>query len=181
MDQKTFQTLLQNYNELVKKINHHIEQLEQRYPEDIACKKGCDSCCKPLTVFPVEALNLAYAFARLDPQIKDKILTNISAAPDSCPLLVDKICALYDQRPVICRTHGYPVLIKSQEDQANIDFCPENFKTSPEFSNTDLLDIEQLNTLLLAINTHLVSIIDQQGELPDRISISDALFLLDDD
>ena len=56
-----------------------------------------------------------------------------------------------------------------------VDFCPLNFKGMTQMSKEALLDLDQLNTLLIAVNKHFISQID--ADLPDRISVSEALDL----
>ncbi len=56
-----------------------------------------------------------------------------------------------------------------------VDFCPENFKGIQEIPKSALLDIDQLNTLLTAVNQNFIAHLDT--DLPDRIPVSDALQL----
>lgn len=177
MNQDTFSHLFANYRALVDKINHHVHHLEERFPDDIACKKGCDDCCKPLTLFPVEAFFLSAAFVELNNASQNRIITKIKNQTDTCPLLIDHTCALYTARPVICRTHGYPITIK-KEDSIQVDFCPKNFKQITAFPKDALLSLEQLNATLIAINRHFLEAIETDSPLPDRIHMETALFLL---
>lgn len=180
MTQDSFSMLLENYSAFIKKIDRHIAALEKRYPHEIACKKGCDACCKNLTLFPVEAFCLSLAFSKLKKTARNRVVEKINAADGTCPLLIDSACALYENRPVICRTHGYPIYME-QDGHRQIDFCPDNFKNITSFGKQDLLNIEQLNATLLAINNHFLSCIDTDSPLPDRIDVGDGLFLLADD
>lgn len=89
-------------------------------------------------------------------------------------LLVDHTCMVYPARPVICRTHGLPIYME-KEGRAQVDFCPENFKTVSELPREALLDIDHLNTLLIAVNQHFLE--QLEADLPDRIPVSHALEL----
>ncbi len=169
--------ILANYHALVKRIDLHIQQLEKKYPEDIVCKKGCDDCCKNLTLFPVEAFCLSTAFINLTNASQDKIIKKINTQNNTCPLLIKGACALYLVRPIICRTHGYPITME-KEERIQIDFCPKNFKSIVSFPKESLLSLEQLNTTLTAVNQHFLKSIETDNPLPDRISMADALFLL---
>ena len=172
--------LLDNYRQFTAKIDLHIQGLEQRYAGQITCKKGCDQCCTHLSLLPVEACSLSLAFLKADPMEKKNIIHHLGSGKDQCPLLIRHVCVLYDHRPIICRTHGYPMVMKDK-DGLQIDFCEKNFKGMTSFKKSDLLDIETVNTTLIAVNQHFLKAIDPEGVLPERITVADALFLLEDD
>ena len=168
---------LKNYRTLLKRVDDHIQNLEKRYPDKIVCKKGCDTCCKFLTLFPVEAFSISAAFIKLPEKIQGTIAERLNNKKDACPLLIDRACALYPDRPIICRTHGYPIYIK-KEGKAFIDFCPKNFKGVTSFPKDALLGIEQLNTTLAAVNYHFLESSKTKSLFLERIPISKALFML---
>ncbi len=189
MDDSQTKVLLENYTALIEKIDDLVLGIEQKYTDHIACKKGCDSCCRFLNLFPVEAFALAIAFEQMPTNDQAKIIQNIEAPfeqtnsepidemDEPCPLLINNSCALYLNRPIICRTHGYPIFMKKKEG-SYIDFCPKNFKGFKNFPKDALISIEQLNTTLTAINQHFRGSIVTDPPLPERIPISTALFLL---
>lgn len=166
-----------NYQALVKRVDSHIAGIQKTFPDRIACKKGCDLCCKFLTLFPVEALSLSYVFSRLPEDIKIKVAHKIEKEKHACPLLIDRECVLYPARPIICRTHGYPIYME-KEGKRLVDFCPENFKGISSFPKETMLDIESLNTMLSVINRQFIESIETEPPLLDRIPISEALFIL---
>lgn len=170
---------LKNYHDFLERVDALVRHIEEKYPESIACKKGCDTCCRFLTLFPVEAFALSSAFKQLPEEIRDVIAGQLEKTPDACPLLADKACLLYDQRPVICRTHGYPIYME-KDGTPLVDFCPKNFKGVTSFPKDALIGIEQLNTLLAAINNHFLECLETESPFPDRIPVSTALFLLDE-
>ncbi|OGR11971.1 MAG: hypothetical protein A2277_04915 [Desulfobacterales bacterium RIFOXYA12_FULL_46_15] len=169
--------LFENYQTFVKRVDSHITAVKRKFPNRIACKKGCDLCCKFLTLFPVEALTLAQAFAHLPKKIKAKVILKIETEKDVCPLLIDRACVLYPFRPIICRTHGYPVYMEKDRERL-IDFCPRNFKGITSFPKETMLDIEQLNTLLAMINRQFTESLETDPPFLDRIPISEAIFIL---
>jgi Fe-S-cluster containining protein len=177
MDPELFDRLTANYRQLIQRIDTHISGLHNRHPDAIACKKGCDACCRRLTLFPIEAFCLAAAYEHLEDTVKQQIAQQINTRPQTCPLLIDHNCALYASRPVICRTHGYPVTME-KEGGIEVDFCPENFSGATGFDQEDLLSLDTLNTMLFAINRQFTAAIDTDPPLPERIDIADALFLL---
>ena len=169
--------LLKNYQTFVKRVDSHINAVKNVFPDQIACKKGCDLCCRFLTLFPVEALTLAQVFARLPKRIQAMVTLKIKTEKDACPLLIDRECILYPFRPIICRTHGYPVYMEKDGERC-VDFCPENFKSITSFPKETMLDIEHLNTLLAMINRQFTESIKTDPPFSDRIPISEALFIL---
>ena len=205
MIQAEIDLVLQNYTQFLEKVDAHIQRVEKKYPEEIACKKGCDSCCRFLTLFPVEAFSISAAFLKLDKPRQDFVrsvlvpsipikngpvsaneissgLNPSSPVPSElekkgCPLLINRECILYEARPIICRTHGFPIYIE-KDGESLVDFCPKNFKNNTSFSRDTLLHLEQLNTLLTAINTQFLKSIELDSQFPDRIPISQALFML---
>ena len=174
--------ILANYSELVSRVDAHIERVNTLYVDQIACEAGCDSCCRFLSLFPVEAFALARAYAQAAPMQQARIMDAVADNPQDredapCPLLFENRCLLYQARPIICRTHGYPLLI-NKDGEPRVDFCPKNFKGAWDLSREALLDLDQLNTTLLAVNQHFLSQIETDPPLPERIPVSQALFLL---
>lgn len=178
MDDKSIDKILHNYYELTDKIDLHVSLIEKTYSKLIACTKGCDSCCKALTLFPVEAVSISRAFNKLPDMTKEAIKNRIKTEHESCPALINHICAIYPARPIICRTHGYPIYLL-KNNKPFVDFCQKNFNGIKSFPNEALLDIDQLNATLAAINRFFLEMIESDVPLPDRIPISQALLLLE--
>jgi Fe-S-cluster containining protein len=170
---------LLNYRDFVDKVNVLCRKIEAEYYEQMACRKGCDGCCLHFSLFWVEAVNLAAALEELPEsrvaQIREQART---ASPDGpCPLLENGACILYGVRPIICRTHGFPILTR-EGDKPAIDFCPRNFRGVDSLPGDAVIDLDRLNTLLAAINAHFVSEFFQ-GKTParERLTIAEALLL----
>lgn len=173
MTEDMLDNLLKNYTDLVARVDEHIQRLARLHKDRLACKKGCDDCCRHLSLFPVEAFALSRAFSRLDGPCREKILDQAGQTDGACPLLVDHVCMVYDARPIICRTHGYPLYME-KEGRAMVDFCPKNFKGVKELDQSDMLDLERMNTLLTAVNNHFTRCFEG---LPGRIPVDQALEL----
>jgi Fe-S-cluster containining protein len=184
MDQAEIDLVLKNYTALLKRVDAHIQKVEKDYSDKIACKKGCDSCCRFLSLFPVEAFAMSAAFLKMDKSCQDLVRSNLDRiepekGKEDCPLLIHRECVLYEARPIICRTHGFPIYIEKNGENL-VDFCPKNFKGMKSFSKDALLNLEQLNTLLTAINTQFLESIETHAQFLDRIPMSKALFILSD-
>lgn len=135
---------LQLYGMLIGKLDAHEEKLLRKYSEHIACEKGCASCCILETVFPVDAFLIysTVASGRISPES-----LIFEPTEGRCVFLKDGLCSVYSARPVICRTHGYPVIVDGK-----VDFCPENFKNIKSIDSENILDLENLNRALASIN-----------------------------
>ena len=112
--------------EMLKNFGKYLELIETRLlnkyfekqKDYIFCKEGCAACCK-YGEYPTSELELMYLVAGyqgLDKETQDKIAVNIDniktglANTDDkmyqCPFLIDNRCAVYNNRTLICRTHG---------------------------------------------------------------------------
>ncbi len=171
---------LQNYHNLVERIDGLCRSIEKEYFELIACRKGCDGCCRHISLFPVEAVNLSMALRRLPMDessfIREKARTATADGP--CPLLENGACLLYQARPIICRTHGLPILTREFDGQPSVDFCPRNFKGVESLTGNAIIDLDLLNTSLAAVNALFCSEF-YSGNSPDkeRLTIAEAVLL----
>ena len=144
---------MRNYHELVRRVDVLCKSIGARLEGHLACRKGCDACCLHLSLFPVEAAVMAEAIKMLTPSQRLKLREHAkNARPDGpCPLLDDHVCLVYQARPMICRTHGLPILSRINGD-AQVDFCPENCQELTALSGDMIIDLDRLNTALTAIN-----------------------------
>jgi Fe-S-cluster containining protein len=176
---KDISGLLKNYHNLVAKVDELCARITNDCADYIRCRKGCDSCCRHFSIFWVEAVNLAHVLEDM-PQNRSSFLRNraqSSADQDICPLLDDGECALYSVRPIICRTHGMPIIARDGATQL-VDFCPQNFTQVETIPGHLIIDIDQLNNTLAAINALFVShYFDGNHPPTERLTIADALFL----
>lgn len=170
---------LGNYRALLAKVDELVAVITTKYDEHLACHAGCDSCCRHLSLSLVEGAALAVALHELPRNQMNHVRERAgnTAVDDPCPLLENGLCVLYAARPVICRTHGLPILIIDGEAK-RVDFCPHNFRGVESLPGDAMIDLERLNTTLAAINALFITasgIEAVQGA--ERISIADALLL----
>jgi uncharacterized protein len=169
---------IRNYQNLVEKVDEFSSRITAEYANLIYCKKGCDNCCRNISIFPVEAFSLAMAL-RQTSSTESAYIRELahSAAPDICPLLDNGACLLYQFRPIICRTHGIPLLI-SDGHEKTLDFCPKNFIGISTLPSTSVMNLDLLNATLSAINgIFLASCDGTVCRSKDRFSIAEALLL----
>lgn len=166
---------LDNYKQLIARVDALCGEIETSLGDQITCSEGCSSCCTAITVFPVEAAAMRHALEQLPGQQAEEIRHHVSAHANDerCPLLNHHRCMLYEARPIICRTHGLPI-VYTADGHRNSDCCPHNLSETGALSGANVVDLDKLNTLLAAINSIFLSRTETYGsEL--RVTIADAL------
>jgi Fe-S-cluster containining protein len=104
----------ERYRELLQVADEEIDGMIGKVGE-IPCRLGCNFCCKderiPMTEREAE-LAVRHIEERLDPQQKARVVESILASsPTSdqanapCAFLIDERCAIYESRPLACRTY----------------------------------------------------------------------------
>ncbi|MBJ6752526.1 YkgJ family cysteine cluster protein [Geomonas anaerohicana] len=169
-------TGLENYLALLERIDEICRRTSETFSDHITCHAGCDACCRHLSIFAVEAAALKKALAELPADQAELVRAKAREAHEGspCPLLHDGLCLLYQARPIICRTHGLPLLLL-REGERTIDFCPENFQGLPSIPGSAVIDLERLNMMLATINALYL----QSFPGPERLTIAQALTLTD--
>lgn len=163
--------MLANYRNLIAKVDELCGGILARLGERIVCREGCASCCTHLSLFPVEAAALKKALAAVPPVVRQRIRAAAGLTGEECPLLEADRCLLYEARPVICRTHGLPVLVR-ENDSARVDLCSLNGQGMESLQPVDIVDLERLNALLAAINALYVQ---QAGGGQQRVPMASVL------
>ena len=141
--------------------------------EALQCGPGCTECCQPtLNVLVSEALAILLGLSRLEPALVDLLRQSTG---EQCCLLHPGTgrCAVYRHRPLICRTHGLPLLqsgalMGQPAPDARISCCPLNFQGSIPRDAT--LNAALLSAQLLVANSLVLT---ELGLEPgaDRISV----------
>ena len=159
---------IENYENLISEIDDLHNKLAAIHQQNMKCKKGCDQCCMDLMVFPVEY----YA-------IKEKIKASGIQLPQAsetknspCAFLLDHLCSIYAVRPLICRTHGLPLLYMHEEDW-HLNHCPINFDQVDDdyftFENTYPQD--KYNSKLYLINKSFIENFNEEWDEKTRIPL----------
>jgi len=143
---------LANYRLFVNRVDELCERIKGQFADRISCRAGCSGCCRHLTLFPVEAAALMVALAAL-PEPSRRVLTGRGEMPavGPCPLLQDDRCLAYADRPIICRTHGLPLLTEI-DGEKRIDYCPENFRGVSSIPGDSVMNLDLVNRTLVAVN-----------------------------
>lgn len=168
---------IENYYELVANIDKEAKRLTDVHGEAISCKPGCTACCVDLSVFPVEYHAIRRAIIRAGTRL-DKADIDPSAP---CAFLKEGLCRIYPFRPIICRTHGLPILFlddSSGEYAWEVSFCELNFSGlgQIEFTQDTLLNIEDINEALSRINRDFSTLRGRNLDAPPTRTPLKALF-----
>jgi hypothetical protein len=178
------------YKALVAKVETFTDAAFARRRADMACRRGCESCCHAwLTVSSVEAAQVEAALAQLTPAARSAVaargrsqLAREAAGEGEarCAMLeADGACAVYEGRPLVCRTQGHALrypsglipadAITARGARGDITHCPLNY-TNAAPRPEDILDAERVDQILALVNhRHALA----QGKEPQtRIALS---------
>lgn len=163
--------------EFQAKVTEKFEEIHKRYPDQMHCGLGCHECCKPgLNINLLEAKEIQ-ASLRADPALQEKIRALKGKNPHRgkrCSFLDEQgACAIYEVRPIICRSHGAPIQFMdpaSRPSDAAVrfrDVCPLNFQkvSLKEIPANDVMNLDTINTLLALITQREI------GKNTDRIEL----------
>ncbi|MBN2844281.1 MAG: YkgJ family cysteine cluster protein [Sedimentisphaerales bacterium] len=163
------QEAMAQYLQLRNEIDQLVERLLAIHGSQIVCRPGCCDCCVNLSVFPVE-----FAVIASEQEGKGEITFDPEA---KCGFLHEGLCRIYESRPIICRTHGMPIVFLDdrEEDPAYVvSFCPLNFPDLDEdleFNSENTLNIDQMNERLFAINQQYTQSQPEASSQPARIEL----------
>jgi uncharacterized protein len=151
----TAKSKLTPYFKLRKEVDLLCDTLEKEHKKHLNCKKGCDLCCMAISVFPVE-------FYAIHAETEFEFISTLPVPKDEvqCRFLVDHCCTIYDSRPVICRTHGLPLLYMGLEsDEFELSLCELNFTEYDleNFTEENTYPMDQINSKLYQINKKFVA------------------------
>ena len=128
--------------------------VEARALGQLRCRPGCAACCQQdLTVVPLEALAVLEGLEGLDASARRGLGERAATAGPPCVFLVDGRCAVYAHRPLVCRSHGLPIL-ERDEDGERVSCCELNF-AGEDLPAETVLDGTRLSTTLGLADTLL--------------------------
>ena len=145
----------ERYKAIRNKIDKHVSALEKTHRKHLACKKGCDLCCMDYSIFPVEFYSIQHELKNREIPVQ----TNQEADEKSCVFLVDHSCAVYAERPVICRTHGLPLIFANDDGEFELSACELNFTNFDfeEFNMDNTFHQDKYNSMLFMLNREFVA------------------------
>ncbi len=102
------------YSDFLKELDRRLAAFFDSQKTHIRCKPGCSGCCESGD-YPMSRLDMEHimnAFVRLPADKHERIKANIAdikanrPSVYACPFLLDGLCAVYEHRGIVCRTHG---------------------------------------------------------------------------
>jgi hypothetical protein len=152
------------YRALVAKVDDFGAKVRAERAGDMRCAPGCAACCEvSLTVCATEAEPIRRALAALPAEARERIALRAAADDEArCVMLEDGRCAVYDARPLVCRTQGLPLAyppgfvpldaVRGRDARGHdLTWCPLNFEDRPPRAG-DVLDAERVDTMLALVD-----------------------------
>ena len=130
------------------------ERLTQQHSKHMLCKAGCDLCCMDYSIFPVEFYSILNQLKQSN--IKPEIKANHSKK--DCIFLHNHRCTIYNERPVICRTHGLPLLYMNDNSEWELSACELNFTEfdMEQFNKENTYPQDTFNSKLYMLNKEFI-------------------------
>lgn len=139
-------SLQTDYLSLIEDVDRMVVDFSSRLHEHLRCAPGCSSCCRRFSIAPIEAALIAE-------QSEASLESCSIKTDDTCRFLIDDLCSIYLNRPLICRTQGLPIAYVDEiNEQIDVSVCPLNFSETYQFTHEDLLFLDPVNSLLAELN-----------------------------
>ncbi len=135
------------YAQLVAQVDREVERLTELHRSHLQCGPGCDACCHvERTVNTLEAYWIWRALEANRPPLPEP-------QADRCALLVNSLCAVYPARPILCWTHGLPLLVFDR-GELGVTYCELNFPhlDAQGFEASEVLEMGPINAELLRLD-----------------------------
>lgn len=143
----------EKYLSLRNDIDQLAHQLFDLHQSQVQCKKGCDLCCMDYSIFPIE-------FYYIKQEIENAPLPELEKNVDkgSCVFLKNHECTIYEHRPIICRTHGLPLLyLNNESEEWELSACELNFTDFDDFDTENTFPQDKFNSRLFLLNEEFVN------------------------
>ncbi|MBN2486725.1 MAG: YkgJ family cysteine cluster protein [Bacteroidales bacterium] len=145
--------IIAEYKKLRNEIDSKCQRLWNIHRAHMKCKEGCSQCCQAFRILPVE-------FHYISLMLKNKnIAINKDFGSSQCKFLVNNRCSIYEHRPVICRTHGFPLTRLNEEAGAyEVSFCELNFEgfKLEKFNKNNVFPEDVYNSKLYMLNKKFI-------------------------
>lgn len=140
---------------LAEEVSTGLQSLAPVRP--LACRAGCDHCCRNMIqVRPLFAiLAVASAKARFTPARLAEFIDRLVTGTPFCPFLFDGQCSIYDARPMVCRGYYSLDLARCLEG----DFCEKTLG----YQGDDAHAAHQLMVFLFALEKRIEAIEAELG------------------
>jgi Fe-S-cluster containining protein len=169
-ERSSLTTLITQYQKLCQYCDALFAATRAAFRLHIRCSRGCATCCSLETVAPLEAYVMTSYLPSLPPHTISVLADKADQSTHQCMFLYNNECTLYPVRPIICRTHGLPIIYP---DRQGIDTCLLNF-SGFDLTSIDrrfLLDAETITMNLMRLNLAFCIITQKTESAGDRIPL----------
>ena len=149
----------ERYQQLCAKVDAFFARVEARHRDELRCDRGCYDCCDVrLSITGVEAAAVTAAWGQLSDERRAEVRATWRDGATACAALDRQgRCAVYEGRPLVCRSHGVPIRFLDPRDKRSlpvVEACFHNFTTAgPAAADADcILDQTTLSAMLLLID-----------------------------
>jgi len=148
---------IEKYRALRRKVDSVSSSLSHTHSAHLECKKGCDLCCMDYSILPVEFYSILEELKNRG--FKEKNLQLNKKNNEDCIFLKDHACTIYESRPLICRTHGLPLLYTNNDGEWELSTCELNFTTFnfDNFSEMNTYPQDKFNSKLFLLNREFIA------------------------
>jgi Fe-S-cluster containining protein len=145
------------YRKLRGEIDDISQKLSEEHNKHLQCRKGCDLCCMDYSILPVEFYAILDELKNVN--FNSNNLQKNTKNEEDCIFLENHACTIYKSRPVICRTHGLPLLYTNDDGEWELSNCELNFKNFnfENFSEENTFPQDKFNSRLFLINREFVA------------------------
>jgi len=159
-----------DYLQLRNDIDYVCKKLWSIHKTNMICREGCDNCCMDFGLLAVEYHNIKDSLKIEDTPV------NLDYSEGECPFLVNSSCSIYEHRPIICRTHGYPLLQMGENDW-DLSACELNFTKVSEdyFKDENCYPQDLYNSKLYLVNINYLESEKGSSSGPALYPLSDLL------
>jgi Fe-S-cluster containining protein len=160
-----YKEFFKEYILLTNDIDKLSDKLTSLHIKHMHCKNGCDLCCIDFSIFPVEYYSILNNLKRenLNPE------TQKNQNNDTCVFLKNHSCTIYQHRPIMCRTHGFPLLYANDDGEYELSACELNFTEFDfeDFTMENTLPQDKYNSMLFVLNKKFIADFQQKkyGEM----------------
>jgi Fe-S-cluster containining protein len=156
----------ERYSEIRTAVDREFRRNRRLHGRKIRCGRGCVDCCHQIfSITEVEAAAISRLVKTLTPRAAENLKANARAflperqeilrqhgyirawgqlpKPETrlaCPALIDDECALYSERPLVCRKFGMPLY--HPEQPGRIFACELNFRPGETYHDAQLVSIQ---------------------------------------
>lgn len=150
---KNITSFYQTYFEIRTQTDLLSQKLEKLHQNQLNCKSGCDMCCMDYSIFPVEYYSILHAL-----KTDNFISANTKTNNKKCVFLNEHVCEIYKNRPIICRTHGLPLLYTNEDGEWELSACELNFTdfNFAELSIDTTFPQDKFNSKLFLLNQKFI-------------------------